>query len=253
MKVFILGGKGFIGSAFVRCCEEKEIDYDCIDLDNYEAFKGRDCDILINAAGNSKKYLSNERPVEDFRFSLEALLRSFFDFSFRKYIYLSSIDVYSDHEDPTRNREDAVIDIGNISHYGFHKYLGEKLVTHYLPSWLIIRLGGVLGPGLKKNPIYDLIHDIPLRVDEESEYQYLLTDYLAELVFGLIKMEKWCEVFNICGEGRAPLKEIRLWLDKPLRYYENNHPRERYEVSNEKISRLFFIPDSREVARKFVK
>jgi nucleoside-diphosphate-sugar epimerase len=252
VKVFILGGKGFIGSAFVRFCEEKEIDYDCIDLDNYEAFKGRDCDILINAAGNSKKYLSNERPVEDFRFSLEALLSSFFDFSFRGYIYLSSIDIYADHEDPAANREDSIIDIGRISHYGFHKYLGEKLVTHYLPSWLIIRLGGVLGPGLKKNPIYDLIHDIPLRVDEESEYQYLLTDYLAELVFGLIERKKWCEVFNICGEGMVPLKEIRSWLDKPLRYYDNNPPRERYEVSNEKISRLFPIPDSREVAKKYI-
>lgn len=191
MKVFILGGKGFIGSTFVRFCEKEEFDYDCIDLGNYESFKGRDCDILINVAGNSKKYLSNERPVEDFRFSLEALISSFFDFSFGKYIYFSSIDLYTDHEDPAQNREDLPIDIGKISNYGFHKYLGEEMVMHYLSDWLIIRLGGVLGPGLKKNPVFDLIHDIPLRVDEDSEYQYLSTDYLAELVFGLIERDKW--------------------------------------------------------------
>jgi len=253
VKVFILGGKGFIGSAFVRFCEKEEIDCDCIDLDNYEAFRGRDCDILINVAGNSKKYLSNERPVEDFRFSLEALLSSFFDFSFSKYIYLSSIDVYADHEDPACNREDSAIDIGKISHYGFHKYLGEKMVEHYLSDWLIIRLGGVLGLGLKKNPVFDLIHDVPLRVDEKSEYQYLLTDYLAELVFGLIERDKWGEIFNICGEGTVSLKEISSWLNKTPRDHNENVSRERYKVNNEKISRLFPMPDSREVARKFVK
>ena len=253
MKVFILGGKGFIGSAFVRFCEKEEIDYDCIDLDNYEAFRGRDCDILINVAGNSKKYLSNERPVEDFRFSLEALLSSFFDFSFSKYIYLSSIDVYADHEDPACNREDSILDIGKISHYGFHKYLGEQMVMHYISDWLIIRLGGVLGPGLKKNPVFDLIHDIPLRVDEKSEYQYLLTDYLAELVFGLIERDKWGEIFNICGEGTVSIEEISSWLNKTPQDYNENVSRERYKVNNEKISRLFPMPDSREVARKFVK
>jgi len=252
VKVFILGGKGFVGSAFTRFCEKEEIDYDCIDLDNYEAYKGRDCDILINAAGNSKKYLSNERPVEDFHFSLEALLCSFFDFSFRKYIFISSIDVYTDHEDPAYNREDSVIDIGNISHYGFHKYLGEKMVMHYFSDWLIIRLGGVLGPGLKKNPVFDLIHDIPLRVDEESEYQYLTTDCLAEAVFALVERESWGEIFNICGEGTVALSEIRSWLNHPLLYSEENTPREKYNVNNEKINRFFPMPDSREVAREFV-
>ena len=253
MKVFILGGKGFIGSAFVRFCEKEKIDYDCIDLNNYEEFRGRDCDILINVAGNSKKYLSNERPVEDFRFSLEALLSSFFDFSFSKYIYLSSIDVYTDHEDPACNREDSILDIGKISHYGFHKYLGEQMVMHYISDLLIIRLGGVLGPGLKKNPVFDLIHDVPLRVDEKSEYQYLLTDYLAELVFGLIERDKWGQIFNICGEGTVSLKEISSWLNKTPRDHNENVSRERYKVNNEKISRLFPMPDSREVARKFVK
>lgn len=252
MKVFVLGGKGFIGSAFVRFCGEKEIDYDCIDLDNYSVFTGQSCDILINVAGNSKKYLSNERPIEDFRFSLEALLRSFFDFTFDKYIYLSSIDVYNDHEDPSCNREDSAIDIGEISNYGFHKYIGEQMVMHYLSNWLIIRLGGVLGPGLKKNPVFDLIHDTPLRVDKESEYQYLSTDYLAEVVFGLIEREKWREIFNICGEGTVALKEISSWQKKPPRFHDENVRRERYEVSNEKISQLFDMPDSLQVAKEFV-
>lgn len=252
MKVFILGGKGFIGSAFVRFCHKTGVEFASIDLDNYRQFTGQGCDVLINASGNSKKFLTNEKPVEDFRFSLEALLRSFFDFSFQKYIYISSIDVYSYRKDPRYNREDQDIDIENISHYGFHKYLGEKMVEHYLSDWLIIRLGGVLGPGLKKNPVYDLLHGVPLRVSEESEYQYLSTDYLAEIIFGLIEKKKIRDIFNICGDGTVPIKEIRSWLNKPLCYCNENPRRERYEINNEKIKSLFHIPNSGEVVKEFI-
>ena len=252
MKVFILGGKGFVGSAFTRFCKKEGIDFDCIDLDNYDTFRGQECDLLINAAGNSKKYLANEEPARDFRFSLEALLHSFFDFSFRKYVFISSIDVYPDHQDPRHNREDTGIDIKKLSHYGFHKYLGEKLVRHYISDWLIIRLGGVLGPGLKKNPVFDLLHDIPLRVDEDSRYQYLSTDLVAEFIFELVKRDIRCDVFNLCGRGTVSLKTIRLGLNKPLRYLQKNPPLERYEVNNEKINRLVALPESEMAVKEFL-
>ncbi len=241
-----------MGSAFVRFCRRSGVDCDCIDLDNYDEGRGREYDVLINTAGNSRKFIANENPLDDFRISLDALLRSFRDFSFRRYVYISSIDVYPDHADPGRNREDAVIDINRISHYGFHKYLGEQMVGHYLPDWLIIRLGGVLGPGLKKNPVFDLLHDIPLRVHEDSRYQYLLTDTAAEAVFALLRRDLKGETFNLCGSGTVALREIRSWLDKPLRYQAANAPRETYDVNNEKIGRLFGIPESRATAKEFI-
>ena len=93
MMVFIMGGAGFVGSAFARHCYSEGIDHEVIELDNYGDFQGRECDILVNAAGNSKKYLAAENPVEDFRFSLLPLLGSFSDFKSRVYVYISSIDV----------------------------------------------------------------------------------------------------------------------------------------------------------------
>lgn len=252
MKVAVLGGRGFVGSALVRHCEANGIPCDCVDLDNYRSFTGRGYEIVINAAGESRKYQVNRDPAGDLRYSIEPLLRSFADFSFAGYVYVSSVDVYPDHEDPSRNREEEEIDLSRISHYGFHKYLGERMVIHHCPRFLILRLGGVLGPGLRKNPVYDLLYNQPLRVDEASEYQYLDTDFFAGAVFRLLEGENWNQVYNACGMGTVSLAEIRNWLGRDLNYAVENPPRERYEISNEKLGVLFPIPDSRETARKYI-
>ncbi len=252
MKTAVLGGEGFVGSAFVRHCRREGVECDGIELGNYPDYIGRGYDLLVNAAGESRKYQVNRDPAGDLEYTLRPLLRSFSDFSFRLYIYISSIDLYPDHADPARNREDAALEIGRISHYGFHKFLGEKMVAHYLPSWLIIRLGGVLGPGLKKNPVFDILHDQPLRVHEESRYQYLSTDTVAAAVFELAAREIQGEIFNLCGTGTVSLAEISSWLGKTPRYLVSDPPRETYEVNNEKITRFFPIPESRTTARDFV-
>ena len=252
MKVFIMGGEGFVGSAFVRQCEARKLDWEAVELGNYERFKGQSCDLLVNAAGNSKKYLANEDPVRDFDYSLKALLRSFEDFQFSSYVYISSIDVYSDHSHPEKNREDAEIDISALSHYGFHKFLGENMVRHHLSRWLILRLGGVLGPGLKKNPVYDLLHDVPLRVNEESRYGYIATDTAAAFVLDLAETDRENEIFNCCGTGTVSIREIREWLKKPLRYHGEALPVERYEINNGKLRSLFDVPESRPTARRFI-
>ena len=253
MKVGVLGGEGFVGSAFVRYCEREGIGCDVIEPDNYVEYSGREYDLLINAAGESRKYQVNRDPAGDLDYSLKPLLRSFNDFSCGRYVYISSIDLYSDHADPARNREDAALEIDRISHYGFHKFLGEKIVEHYLSSWLVIRLGGVLGPGLKKNPVFDILHDQPLRVHQESRYQYLDTDTAAAAVFELHSRGIEGEIFNLCGKGTVSLREISSWLEKSPRYLDSDPPREVYEVNNEKISRFYPIPESRITAQEFVR
>lgn len=39
----------------------------------------------------------------------------------------------------------------------------EERITQMIPQVAIVRLPGIFGPGLKKNVIYDLIHDNNLR------------------------------------------------------------------------------------------
>jgi len=191
-------------------------------------------------------------PSEDFRISLGGLLGSFEDFSFEHYVYISSIDIYPDHSHPGNNHEDAPIKTGEISNYGFHKCLGEQMVRHYVSSWLIIRLGGVLGPGLKKNPVYDLLHDIPLRVNLDSRYQYTSTDFLARAVYDLAHRGLWGEVVNLCGTGTISLREISRALSKEPESQEKETPVEIYEVNNGKLSGLMEVPSTSRTVEEFL-
>ncbi len=183
LRVCLLGSTGFVGSAFANIFQREGIDFHGIHSRNYEQYIGTEYDILINTNGSSTKYLADKNPRLDFTLNVRSVVDSLHDFKFRLYVYLSSIDVYNNVSDPSQNHEEVPIDSVKLSNYGFHKYLAELAVRKYAVDWLIFRLGGMVGKGLKKNPIFDLIHGQPLRVHPDSAYQYINTDDVARFVW----------------------------------------------------------------------
>ena len=127
--IFIIGAQGFVGSAFVRYCKKNNLQHRSINRSNYADYIGRECEVLINAAGNSFKRLSLAEPVADFDKNVRETLLSILDFKCKRYIYLSSIDVYNDCSNPHNNAETALINPALLSRYGLHKYMGELLVS----------------------------------------------------------------------------------------------------------------------------
>ena len=69
----IIGGNGFVGSAFVRHCQRVGLAHVVIDRENYAAMVGRKWDVLVNANGNSKKFLASEKPLEEFDASVRSV------------------------------------------------------------------------------------------------------------------------------------------------------------------------------------
>lgn len=253
MNVFVLGGKGYVGSAFVRAASKRH-QVTAVDLDNYQDFRGRSCDLLINANGNSKKYLAEQDPAAEFDASVQSVLRSLVDFPAKRYVYLSTIDVYPCVDNPRRNRETTIIDPAKQSRYGLHKYLAEQLVRRYAASWLICRLGGMVGAGMWKNSIFDILHDRPLRVSAASQYQFMNTDDVAKIVLTLARRRPENDVFNVCGAGRISLAEIASLAGKPPPQYALEAPCiERYEVNVEKLQALLTVPQTAATVRRFVR
>src|SRR5712692_2731904 len=64
--IFVLGGAGFVGSAFVRVAAAAGRECVVIRRDNYREYTGRRCDLLVNANGNSRKPLARQAPLEEF-------------------------------------------------------------------------------------------------------------------------------------------------------------------------------------------
>lgn len=248
--IFILGGKGFVGSAFVRHCQDNKIPHEVIDKKNYDSYKGKSCDVLINANGNSSKVLASKNPMEDFEATVQSARKSLLDFSFKKYVLISSCDVYPDFADPAKSSEDSKIDVTRQSTYGFHKYLAEESVKHGAKDWLIVRLGGMVGEGIRKNPIFDIINGGPLWIDPQSELQYMNTNDVAKTVFRLIDNSKTREIFNVCGNGLVKLQKL---LDIYRVKINPNSPVVKYDINIEKIEKMTPMPDSMETVMNFIK
>jgi nucleoside-diphosphate-sugar epimerase len=249
--IFIVGGNGFVGSAFTRLCEANRTDYAVITRQNYHEFMSERCDILIDSDGNSAKTLASNDPVQDFDANVRSVRARLVDFKYSSYVYVSSCDVYPDCSLPATTVEDETIDITEQSPYGFHKYLAEQCVRYVAPKWLIVRFGGFVGPGLRKNAVYDILKDGPLWLDPDSELQFMHTERAAGIVLELIKRNMYNEIFNICGRGLIKLQDIIDTIQvKPK--IQPHSPLVRYDVNIEKISKLFDIPETRRTVLEFV-
>jgi len=205
----------------------------------YESARSGKYDLLINANGNSRKYLAQQEPAEEFDLSVRSVMRSLQDFSFRTYVHLSSIDVYPDVSNPARNQESSAIDPASLSSYGTHKYLAEELVRHYAKRWLVLRMGGFVGPGLWKNSIYDLLKKRPLRVHPDSAYQYLHTHDFARMLMDLVALEPSGQTLNVAGDGVISLRKVANMIsDRPPRTVADDAPREHYEINLDQLKSL---------------
>jgi nucleoside-diphosphate-sugar epimerase len=251
--IFVLGGNGLLGSAFVRVLEARNLPHAVITRDNYGSFSGQSCDLFINANGNSRKPLARQDPLAEFDASVRSVRQTLIDFPSRRYLHLSSCDVYPDCSSPHFTHEDTPIDPALQSAYGFHKRLAELCVQHAHADWFIFRLGGFVGPGLKKNAIFDILQGGPLWLDPQSELQFLHTSDAARIMLALAQSEaiQSRQIFNLSGRGVIRLQDVIDSTGQPVAVNPNS-PCVRYDVNIEKISRIMDIPDTRSAVLRFV-
>lgn len=250
--IFILGGQGFVGSGFARYCAARGQPHVVLTRANYAEYAGQACDLFINANGNSKKFLAREQPLAEFDASVRSVRASLQDFRAGCYVHLSSCDVYPDTTAPAATGEAAALDPARQSPYGFHKALAEQCVRHAAPQWLILRLGGFVGPGLKKNPIFDILNGGPLWLDPASELQYLHTDDNARLIMGLVERGLRNEILNVCGAGLIRLQDVIDAVGRPVSVKPAS-PRVRYDIAIDRLQHYASVPDSRATVLSFVR
>ena len=250
--IFIVGGAGFVGSGFCKACEKLGKDFTVLEPYNYKSFVGQSCDVLINANGNSRKFLSRRRPIEDFDASVRTVRASLIDFDYKLYVYLSSCDVYPDCSSPATTLESQDLLPEEQSPYGFHKSLAEQCVRHAAGDWLIVRFGGFVGPRLWKNPIFDILYGDSLWLDPESELQFLHTEAGAEIVLNLIDRGIRKDLFNVCGRGVVRLAEVMDWAKRHIPVQPDS-PKVRYEINIDKLAGLIEVPKTRDTVEEFVK
>jgi hypothetical protein len=101
------------------------------------------------------KYIANRNPKEDWD-RIKQLLNTILTIRCHKFTLISTIDIYFDHA------------------YGEHRKKIEDILKDYFSESLtIVRLPGIYGKNLKKNAIYDLIHNNNLnQISLKDQYQW---------------------------------------------------------------------------------
>jgi len=254
-KVTIIGAEGFVGSAFADYLSGRGgIETIRVTRRNYAETVGTESDIVIEAACNSRKYLADQQPTNEFDLSVTHRLRTLHDFPADLHVHISSVDVYSDLTSPETTREDSSPDIAKVSHYGFHKLLAEQAVQHYSHRWLIVRLAGMVGPGLRKNPVYDILSGEPLRIHPHSQYQFMDTVDTARISWTLVEGGITGEIFNLCGQGLISPSEIAGLAGREinLSMLEPTVQPRVVNINTEKISEKMPVPSTCETVTRFI-
>jgi nucleoside-diphosphate-sugar epimerase len=122
---------------------------------NIEAVRGQRFDRLVIAALPAAKWIANAHPAGDAA-GLDRLWDSVRLALATTVVVVSTVDVYPQ---PAGVDEDTAIDPAAQQPYGKHRLMLERLAADHFPRVLSVRLPGLYGPGLKKNAVYDLLHD----------------------------------------------------------------------------------------------
>ena len=187
MKIGVIGGSGFIGSEICRQFESKI--NKVINITESGTDK-KYFDILINANGNPYKYLAEQNPVRDFDMAVRTVYESIINYNFNLYVYVSSIDV----ESP-------------ITCYGCNRLIAEEIVRVYCQDYLIIRLCSIIGPGMKKGVVKDILEGSPSRLTVDSQLYLMTVDEVAR------------KLINIVTDNQIRNQAVRFYSKAPIDVY----------------------------------
>ena len=144
---------------------------------------------------------------------------------------------------------------GNVMVMGasIDKRLAELLVLHECPRRLVLRMGGFVGPGLRKNAVRDVLSGGPLFVNPASAFQFMHTHDLARAAFDLYERPSPPpDIVNVSARGTATVAEIAAWAGRELPPEAASLPVVHAELNLELASSLRALPDTASTVRTFV-
>ena len=158
MKNALIGFNGFVGTTLLKQTQFGSL----YRSTNIKDIEGENFNTIVCAGAPSQKWIANRDPEKDLK-KINNLIKHLQNVSCKTFILISTVDVF---KNPIRVDEDSIVDESGLNSYGLHRRLLEKFVENNFSNHLIIRLSGLVGPGLKKNVIFDLMNNNNLHVVE---------------------------------------------------------------------------------------
>lgn len=158
MNNTLIGYTGFVGSTLL-----KQTLFDSLFRStNIHEIDNQVFDTVVCAGAPAQKWIANKEPKADLQ-KIEGLIEHLKTIQCKTFVLISTVDVF---KSPIDVDENTPIDEENLHPYGLHRRLLEKFVALHFDNYLIVRLPGLVGPGLRKNVIFDFLNDNNLDMTE---------------------------------------------------------------------------------------
>ncbi|QJI20329.1 MULTISPECIES: NAD-dependent epimerase/dehydratase family protein [unclassified Pseudomonas] len=165
MSLALIGFTGFVGSTLLKQNEFSA----CFRSTNIGEIDNLTFDTVVCAGAPAQKWIANQDPEADLK-KIQDLIEHLKTVKCRNFVLISTVDVFKDAQSVD---EDTAVDESGLHAYGLHRRLLERFVEANFADHLIIRLPGLVGPGLRKNVIFDFLNMNNLdAIDSRGVFQF---------------------------------------------------------------------------------
>jgi len=284
-KILVTGGAGFIGSEFIRYAVKRGF---CValldkltyagDLERLKEVKGRykfykgdicnrglvnsilkqeKCEIIINFAAEThvdRSILASKVFLETNCLGTQVLLDASRQFGIRKFIHLSTDEVYGDIKSGRFNEDSP---LKPNSPYAASKAAADLLIKSYIRTYdfpaIILRPSNNYGPWQYPEKLIPVIvskalknENVPVYAKGLNVREWLFVEDTAQAIAKIIEKGKVGEVYNVgseCEETNIKVvKTILSLLNKPkslIRFVRDRPGHDfRYSLDSRKINKL---------------
>ena len=256
MRVAFVGSDGLIGSNLIHdLSESTEWTLFPINKFNFGAYFDNDqsFDVCVNCNGNSSRMQAEKdarKAYVDNVISTQIIITSI---KAKRYIHISSGDVYAQThkccEYYTPLVDDSIGDLDYKYNYGHTKVLAEKAVKFLCDDYVILRCCSVLGKGLKKGVVYDLLTSEKTYFSLDSSFQFITTTELSNIIKFFVENDQHKnKIYNVAGFYSVGSCVIADMLGKPFVSHLNPVKYSR-QISN---ARLFDIYPTLKTSKKYL-
>lgn len=161
----LIGYSGFVGSTLLKQTHFSVL----FRSTNIHEIDNREFDIVVCAGAPAQKWIANREPEDDQK-KINFLIDHLRTIKCKSFILISTVDVF---KEPIGVDESTLVDERGLHPYGLHRRMLEKFVEQHFQSHLIVRLPGLVGPGLRKNVIFDFLNKNNLHaIDSRGVFQF---------------------------------------------------------------------------------
>lgn len=215
----LIGYSGYVGSTLLKQQPFSHV-YRSTTINS---IKEKSFDTVICSAAPAQKWIANREPVKD-KEKIDYLIEHLKTIQCNRFVLISTVDVF---KEPNAVDENTPIEQDGLHAYGLHRFYLEEFVRGHFQNHLIVRLPGLVGPGLRKNVIFDLLNDNNLEViDSRHVFQFypminLFYDIDLALTKNLDLLHLTAAPISVADVAKLGFnRSFNQHLDRPIAQYD---------------------------------